>query len=93
VSPSFLAENAGDVRGRVLEVGDNAYPLRFGGVRVERSDILHVDATNSRATFIGGLARVDAPPAAFDCTVLTQTLHGARQSQHCTRRSNPAESF
>jgi hypothetical protein len=46
----FLAENAGDIRGRVLEIGDNAYTVRFGGARVERSDIMHVDATNPDAT-------------------------------------------
>ena len=72
----FLAENSQNIRGRVLEIGDNVYTQRFGGDRVERSDILHVDATNSRATFIGDLARLDVlPPAAFDCIVLTQTLH------------------
>jgi glycosyltransferase involved in cell wall biosynthesis len=72
----FLAENAGDVRGRVLEVGGDDYTLRFGNTRVERSDILHVDATNSRATFVGDLARLDVlPPRTFDCIVLTQTLH------------------
>jgi glycosyltransferase involved in cell wall biosynthesis len=72
----FLAENASDIRGRVLEVGDNAYTLRFGGARVERSDILHVDATNPRATFVGDLAQLEVLPATtFDCIVLTQTLH------------------
>jgi SAM-dependent methyltransferase len=80
----FLAENAGDIRGRVLEVGDNAYTLRFGGARVGQSDILHVDATNPRATFVGDLARRDVlPEGVFDCIILTQTLqfifdmHGA----------------
>jgi glycosyltransferase involved in cell wall biosynthesis len=71
----FLAENAGDIRGRVLEIGDNVYTQRFGAVWVEQSDILHV-ATNPRATLIGDLARLDVlPAAAFDCIVLTQTLH------------------
>ena len=72
----FLAENAEDIRGRVLEVGDNAYTLRFGGARVERSDILHVDATNPRATIVGDLAQSEVlPEAAFQCIVLTQVLH------------------
>jgi glycosyltransferase involved in cell wall biosynthesis/SAM-dependent methyltransferase len=72
----FLVENMGDIQGRVLEIGDNTYTLRFGGTRVERSDILHVDATNPRATFIADLTRPDVlPEAAFDCIVLTQTLH------------------
>jgi SAM-dependent methyltransferase len=72
----FLVANAGYIRGRVLEIGDSAYTIRFGGARVERSDILHVDATNPRATFVGDLARLETLPAAsFDCIVLTQTLH------------------
>jgi SAM-dependent methyltransferase len=72
----FLAKNAGDIRGRVLEIGDNAYTVRFGGARVERSDIMHVDATNPRATFVGDLERSGVlPEAVFDCIVLTQTLH------------------
>jgi len=72
----FLAKNADDIRGRVLEIGDNAYTLRFGGARVGQSDILHVDASNPRATFVGDLARLDVlPESVFDCIVLTQTLH------------------
>ena len=73
---NFLAQNADDICGRVLEIGDNSYTLRFGGARVDRSDILHVDATNRRATFIGDLAQPKVlPEKAFDCIVLTQTLH------------------
>jgi glycosyltransferase involved in cell wall biosynthesis/SAM-dependent methyltransferase len=72
----FLAENADDIQGRVLEVGDNTYTSRFGGTRVQRSDILHVDATNPRATIVGDLAQADAlPEAVFECIVLTQVLH------------------
>jgi SAM-dependent methyltransferase len=72
----FLAENATDIQGRVLEIGDNAYTVRFGGARVQQSDILHVDAHNPHATFVGDLTRQDVlPEAVFDCIVLTQTLH------------------
>jgi len=72
----FLAENAADIQGRVLEIGDNVYTLRFGGARVRQSDILHVDASNPRATFVGDLTRLDVlPESVFDCIVLTQTLH------------------
>ena len=72
----FLARNAGAIRGRVLEVGDNSYTLRFGGAAVTRSDVLHVDESNPHATLIGDLADgAGLPGAAFDCIVLTQTLH------------------
>jgi glycosyltransferase involved in cell wall biosynthesis len=73
---NFLTANAADIRGRVLEIGDNSYTLRFGGAQVSQSDILHVDKNNPRATFIGDLADPETLPAeAFDCIVLTQTLH------------------
>ena len=72
----FLARCSADIRGRVLEVGDNAYTLRFGGAAVTRSDVLHVDASNRHATIIGDLSDgAGLPEAAFDCIVLTQTLH------------------
>ena len=73
---SFLARNASDVRGRVLEVGDAAYTRRFGGQLVSRSDVLHVNDHNPHATIVADLAHGDAiPSAAFDCVILTQTLH------------------
>jgi glycosyltransferase involved in cell wall biosynthesis/SAM-dependent methyltransferase len=72
----FLARHARDIAGRVLEVGDDAYCRRFGGQRVTRQDVLHVSPGNPAATIVGDLSRTGTlPPAAFDCLVLTQTLH------------------
>jgi SAM-dependent methyltransferase len=72
----FLAEHKGDIRGRVLEVGDNRYTARFGADRVEQSDVLHVDAAHPSATFVGDLAQAHTlPEAVFDCIIITQTLH------------------
>jgi len=73
---NFLARHAGDVRGRVLEVGDDAYTHDYGGARVSRSDILHADDSNPRATLIGDLADSgnELPSASFDCFICTQTL-------------------
>jgi glycosyltransferase involved in cell wall biosynthesis len=71
----FLGESAGRVRGRVLEIGDDAYTRRFGGANVSRSDVLHYRAGNPKATFAGDLADPAVlPPQAFDCIILTQTL-------------------
>lgn len=73
---AFLASHAADVRGRVMEVGDDGYTRRFGGDRVTQRDVLHVDASNANATIVADLARGDGIPTnAFDCIVLTQTLH------------------
>jgi SAM-dependent methyltransferase len=73
---SFLSEHNGDIRGAVLEVGDDAYTCRFGGERVERSEVLHVDGSNPRATIVGDLQDPAClVPDSFDCIILTQTLH------------------
>lgn len=73
---SFLNQHTVDIRGRVLEIGDDSYTRRFGGDRVNRSDVLHVNKKNPVATFVGDLATAEhLPPAAFDCFIVTQTLH------------------
>src|SRR5215207_7533889 len=71
---SFLARHAEDVRGRVLEVGDDGYTRRFGGA-VRSVDIVDIDAGNPRATLVGDLADpATLPREAFDCIICTQTL-------------------
>jgi SAM-dependent methyltransferase len=71
----FLAAHARDMRGRVLEVSNNDYTLRFGGGRVTRSDVLHPAEGNPRATIIADLARPEARlEGQFDCIICTQTL-------------------
>jgi glycosyltransferase involved in cell wall biosynthesis len=72
----FLAENQLSVKGRVLEIGDNEYTLRYGKERIQRSDILHVDDSNPNATFVGDISNAPHIPSdTFDCIILTQTLH------------------
>jgi len=71
----FLHSNAGDIRGRALEIGDASYCRQFG-TGIDRQDVLHVHSDNPEATIIGDLANPGTlPPDAFDCLVLTQTLH------------------
>jgi SAM-dependent methyltransferase len=73
---TFLEEHRAEVRGRVLEVGDDTYTRRFGGDRVTRRDVLDIDPDAPGATFVGDLADGSfLPAAAFDCIILTQTLH------------------
>jgi SAM-dependent methyltransferase len=73
---AFLDEFRTDVAGRVLEIADNTYTQRFGGDRVERSDVLHAAAGSPGATIVADLTGDDPVPlAAFDCIVLTQTLN------------------
>jgi len=72
----FLSAHAGDIRGDVLEIGDDTYTRRFGGERVSKRDVLHVSAGNPKATIVGDLTCAEYIPSdSFDCVVLTQTLH------------------
>jgi SAM-dependent methyltransferase len=71
----FLASCAADIRGHVLEIGDDSYTRRFGGDRVSQSDVLHVAETRAEVTIIGDLTRAEHIPSdTFDCIILTQTL-------------------
>jgi SAM-dependent methyltransferase len=71
----FLSQNASDIRGRVLEIGDNTYTRQFGGDRVTESVVLHVAEQKEHVTLIGCLTEKNTiPPASFDCLIVTQTL-------------------
>jgi SAM-dependent methyltransferase len=48
----------------------------YGGDKIIKSDILHVDEKNPAATFIGDISNApQIPDNVFDCIILTQTLH------------------
>jgi SAM-dependent methyltransferase len=71
----FLERHRADIRGRVLEVGDDSYTRRFGNGLVARSDVLHAHEGNHRATIVGDLStQTHFPSDAFDCIIFTQTL-------------------
>lgn len=71
----FLARNSSDIRGRVLEIGDDSYSREFGA-GITRQDVLHVRGDAPGATISGDLAQPGLlPEAAFDCMIVTQTLH------------------
>src|SRR3954468_14363063 len=66
---SFLTECAGDIRGRVLEVKDDAYTRRFG-TAVESIDVRDVDSSNEAATIVADLSKADAiADESFDAIV------------------------
>jgi SAM-dependent methyltransferase len=70
----FLNDNRADIGGRVLEIGDRNYTRRFGGDRVDRSDIYDRPG-HPQATLTGDLgAEANLPAAAFDCMIVCQTL-------------------
>jgi glycosyltransferase involved in cell wall biosynthesis len=70
----FLSAHASDIHGHVLEIADDTYTRRFGGGRVSKSDVLHVESL-PHATIVGDLTCADhIPSETFDCVILTQTL-------------------
>ena len=72
----FLENNAENIRGSVMEIGDDSYTKRFGGDRVLHVDVLSVKENNPRATIIADLADASHIPAdQYNCIILTQTLH------------------
>jgi SAM-dependent methyltransferase len=72
---NFLSHYALDIRGYVLEFGDNSYTRQFGGSHVTQSDVLHAKPGKSRATIIADLSAAEhIPTEAFDCIICTQVL-------------------
>lgn len=73
---AFIEKHAKDIQGRVLEVGDRGYTMRFGGSRVVHSDVLHAVSGNPNATIVGRLDTGEGLEwGSYDCFILTQTLH------------------
>lgn len=71
----FLARHSADIRGRVLEIGDDGYTRRFGTADLESVDVLDVDPNNQRATIIADLCHTERlVPDSYDCVVMTQVL-------------------
>jgi SAM-dependent methyltransferase len=72
----FLASHTAVIRGRVLELGWRDYTRKFGGDRVNCSDVLHYVPGNPEATIVADLTCADDIPGdTFDCIIFTQTLH------------------
>ncbi|MGH8001478.1 MAG: class I SAM-dependent methyltransferase [Brasilonema sp.] len=72
---NFLTYQSNDIHGHVLEIGENSYTRKFGGERVTKSDVLHIEEGNPNATIVGDLTQADHIPSdSFDCFILTQTL-------------------
>jgi SAM-dependent methyltransferase len=70
----FLDGHRDLIRGRVLDVGDDAHVRRFG-TRVEQVDVLHPPPGAPGATVVGDLETGEGVPRdAFDCILLLETL-------------------
>lgn len=70
----FLAANATDITGRVLEMGDPTYIRKFGR-GVTQEDVLNYVEGNPNATIVADLTDAPhIPDNTFDCIIITQTL-------------------
>lgn len=92
---AFLHERRGAIRGSVLEVQDDTYTARFASHHISESTVVDIDRSNRRATLITDLERPDSlSAAAYDCIILTQTLHLLRRPgqcvENCYRALRPA---
>ena len=71
----FLNQHTDDIRGNVVEIGDDRYTRKFGGAKVTRSDVLDQDHPDANPTIIANLTSADHIPSdSFDCIIITQTL-------------------
>ena len=72
----YLEQNAACIKGRVLELAENDYTVRFGGDRVTQSDVLDVRPGHPLATIVDDLTvGNNIPVETFDCVILTQVLN------------------
>ncbi|SFE08261.1 Methyltransferase domain-containing protein [Bacillus sp. OV194] len=70
----FLENNRSEIKGHVLEVGDNYYTRTYG-TNVSKSDVLNL-IPSPEATIVGDLATGEnIPHEVFDCIILTQVIH------------------
>lgn len=71
----FLSSNSHLIKGRVLEVADNNYSLKYGQKNI-KSEILFQDNSNPNATIIGDLTKPNTlPQNSMDCFICTQTFN------------------
>jgi len=71
----FLLNSSSDIKGTVLEVGDNKYTNDYGKQSVIKSDILDVNRENKKATIIADLTDAGHIPSnTYDCIILTHVI-------------------
>ena len=77
----FLKRHATDLRGSVLEVGDDQYSRTIGGwggggqTAIDSVDILHVTGENIQTTIVADLTIGEGlEDESFDCVICVQTL-------------------
>lgn len=71
----FLGRVRSSIRGKCLEVTDNAYTKRFGGDAVTESHVVDIDAKNPHATICADLRDMrSVADGTFDTVIATHTF-------------------
>ncbi|MDD4992426.1 MAG: methyltransferase domain-containing protein [Paludibacter sp.] len=71
---NFMANSALDIKGSILEIGDDTYTNRFGH-NIVHSDVLHVVTGNPKATIVTDLCTdTSISENQYDCIIMPQTL-------------------
>lgn len=70
----FLEKYKASIRGKVLEIAENTYTMKYGENRIEESCILHINGTGKNA-IKGDLETGEGlEENSFDTMIITQTL-------------------
>lgn len=72
---AFLRAHSDDIKGTVLEIGDDSYARKVGGDKPSKIEIVDIDSNNTRATIMADITNAKhIEDESFDCIILTQTL-------------------
>lgn len=74
---SFIGNQKDLIKGKCLEIHDNAYTVKFGGDRVTQSDALDINTTNKQSNIYGDLRNLRGviEDDAYDCLIITHTIN------------------
>ncbi len=71
----FLMEHKTDIKGHVLEIGDDTYTRKFWNNEIQKSTVLSYTKENPKTTLVADLTRADNIASnTFHCILITQTL-------------------
>ncbi len=73
---NFMEMSKKYVKGRILEITDNNYSLKYGEERVAKVDVLDINPKNKKANIIGDLRNLKAQVKSntYDTIILTHVL-------------------
>ena len=71
----FIKYNSAAIKGKILEINDNRYTIKYGKHKVIESDVLDINENNTKATIIADITdSKHISTNKFDCIIFTQTL-------------------